>query len=57
MSAPVTDLAEQGVTVLADDFSLRERGIPGDRLADKVQASSLEVVVDHLAEGRKVIWH
>ena len=57
VSDTVTGLADQGVTVLADSFSLRERGIPGDRLADKVQPSELDVVVDHMAEGRKVIWH
>jgi sulfur relay (sulfurtransferase) complex TusBCD TusD component (DsrE family) len=57
VSGTVTGLADQGVTVLADSFSLRERGIPGDRLTDKVQPSELDVVVDHMAEGRKVIWH
>lgn len=56
-SSTVTGLAAQGVTVLVDNFSLRERGIPGDRLADKVQPSDLDVVVDHMADGRKVIWH
>jgi sulfur relay (sulfurtransferase) complex TusBCD TusD component (DsrE family) len=57
VSSAVTGLASQGVTVLVDSFSLRERGIPGDRLAENVQPSELDVVVDHMAEGRKVIWH
>lgn len=56
-STRVNALAEQGVTVLADGFSLRERGIPGDRLAGNIQTAELDVVVDHLAEGRRVIWH
>ena len=37
VSSTVTGLANQGVTVLVDNFSLRERGISEDRLADKVQ--------------------
>lgn len=49
--------ADAGVQVLADDFSLRERGIPADRLAKGVKAAALDVVVDQLAEGRKAIWH
>ena len=45
------------VTVLADEFSLRERGINSDRLAEGVKAAPLDVVVDQLAEGRKALWH
>ena len=50
-------LAEAGVQILADDFSLRERGIAGDRLATDVKAAPLDTVVDQLAEGRKAMWH
>lgn len=56
-STALSDLARAGVEVLADDFSLSERGIPKDGLAEGVRAASLEVVVDRLAEGRKAIWH
>ncbi|AJZ56024.1 DsrE family protein [Paraburkholderia fungorum] len=45
------------VTVLADDFSLRERGISPDRLLAGVEAAPLDVVVDHLADGAKALWH
>jgi sulfur relay (sulfurtransferase) complex TusBCD TusD component (DsrE family) len=45
-------------TVLADDFSLRERGIAQDELVDGVTPSEIGAVVDlSLDEGRKVIWH
>ena len=45
-------------TVLADDFSLRERGITGDELIDGVKSADIGVVVDlSLDQGRKVIWH
>lgn len=50
-------LAQAGVTLLADDFSLRERGIAADRLADGVKATPLDVVIDAMADGRKVIWY
>jgi hypothetical protein len=43
------------VTVLADDFSLQERGIA--KLAEGVTAAPIDVVVDHLAAGHKAIWH
>ena len=56
-SAALSDLARAGIEVLADDFSLSERGIAADGLAEGVRAASLEVVVDQLAEGRKAIWH
>jgi sulfur relay (sulfurtransferase) complex TusBCD TusD component (DsrE family) len=56
-SQALTGLRKAGVKVLADDFSLRERGITAARLAEGVEETSLDVVVDQLAEGRKAIWH
>lgn len=44
----------EGVTLLADDFSLRERGIAEPV---GVARSPIDVVVDGLAQGHKVIWH
>lgn len=46
-----------GVEVLAEVFSLRERGIAYDRLGEGIKPAELEVVVDELAAGAKVIWH
>jgi predicted peroxiredoxin len=51
------ELARAGVEILADDFSLRERGIPSDRLQPGVKPSALDLVIDRLAEGCKAIWH
>jgi hypothetical protein len=56
-SADLTSLAGAGVHVLADSFSLKERGIDEKRLASGVAAAPLDVVLDALAEGAKVIWH
>ena len=51
-------LAEAGVTLLADDFSLRERGITADELAPGVRASGIDVLVDALVqENTKALWH
>ena len=50
-------LARAGVEVLADAFSLRERGIAADRLAAGVTSAPLDVVIDRMADGCKTIWH
>ena len=56
-SAQLQGLSREGVRVLADDFSLRERGIVAGRLAKGVEAASLEVVIEALEEGAKALWH
>ena len=51
-------LVEAGVRVLADDFSLRERGIGGDQLRAGVAESGVDALVELLArEETKAIWH
>ncbi len=52
-----TELAAAGVSVLADEFSLRERGIDLQRLAPGVASTPLDIVIDRLAEGWQVLWH
>ena len=54
-SGALSKLARSGVTVLADDFSLKERGIT--KLAEGVAAAPIDVIVDHLAAGHKTLWH
>ena len=56
-TAALTALAGDGVEILADDFSLRERGIDAGRLAEGIKAAPLDRVVDQLAEGCKAMWH
>jgi predicted peroxiredoxin len=56
-SDALSSVAKAGVEVLADDFSLRERGITQSRLVSGVKAAPLDVVIDQLAQGHKVIWH
>jgi len=51
-------LTEAGVTLLADDFSLRERGIQSAELLPSVRSSNIETLVDALVqENTKAIWH
>ena len=56
-SQALSDVAGAGVEVLADDFSLSERGIASGSLASGVKPSPLDIVVDQMADGRKTIWH
>jgi hypothetical protein len=56
-SPQVDTLVAAGVAVLADEFSLRERGIPPDRLRRGVEPAPLDVVIDRLLDGWHVIWH
>ena len=56
-SGDLAKLAGSGVSVLADNFSLKERGIDAGHLAPGIAAAALEVVLDALAEGTQVIWH
>ena len=51
-------LARAGITLLADDFSLRERGILKTETVSAVRESSVEALVDMLVrENTKAIWH
>jgi predicted peroxiredoxin len=54
----ISGLADAGVTVLADDFSLKERGIESAKLVSGVQPAPIERLVDALVqENIKAIWH
>jgi len=51
-------MAEAGVNLLADDFSLCERGIKPAELQPGVQPTSIETLVAALVqENTKAIWH
>ena len=57
--SPAAALASTpNVTVLADDFSLRERAIVPNRLEPGVNAVSIDEFVDLLTQpDTKAIWH
>jgi sulfur relay (sulfurtransferase) complex TusBCD TusD component (DsrE family) len=50
------DLARAGVEVIADELSLRERGVSRERLRPEVRPVSLDAAVEHLAAGSKALW-
>ena len=50
-------LATNGVKVLVNSFSLQERGISPNRLMAGVTVAPLSAVIDHMAAGRKALWH
>jgi predicted peroxiredoxin len=51
-------LAEAGVRLLADDFSLRERGIKPDELAPGIHESEIDTLVGAIAQANtRAIWH
>ena len=50
-------LAANGVKVLADSFSLQERGISPNRLVAGIAVAPLSAVIDYMAAGRRALWH
>jgi hypothetical protein len=54
--ADLETLAPAGVRVLADSFSLRERAIGPGAMRRGIEPAALDVVVDALAAGDKVLW-
>lgn len=49
-------LLHAGIPVQADAFSLRERGIEADRLAEGVEVTDLAPILDALGDGARVLW-
>jgi hypothetical protein len=48
-------LVSTGIKILADDFALQERGIT--KLLDGIRIAPIDIVVDHLEAGHKILWH
>lgn len=56
-SGHLDTLLQGGVPVLADDFSLRERGIGPGGLKQGIKPAVIDLVIDKLIDGAKVVWH
>jgi predicted peroxiredoxin len=57
-SGRLVDLTQAGVKVMADDFSLSERGIPHEALAVGVKMASIDQVAELLADSAtRAVWH
>jgi sulfur relay protein TusB/DsrH len=54
----VSGAKADNVALLADEISLRQRGLTRDRLSDAVRVSTMDELVDLLMEkSDKAIWH
>ena len=51
------ETAKAGVKFHADLLSLQARGIRGDDIPGFVVPTSLDLVIDAMADGKKMIWH
>jgi sulfur relay (sulfurtransferase) complex TusBCD TusD component (DsrE family) len=45
------------IDVLADDFSLRERGISSASLGGGVQAAPIDSIIERMSAGWNAMWH
>lgn len=55
-NAELQEALAAGIEVLADDYSLRERGIGDAEVARGVRPAAIEVVIERLAAGWKVMF-
>jgi len=54
----IAEAKAQNFTLLADEVSLRQRGITKERLSEAVRVSNMNELVDLLMEkSDKAIWH
>jgi len=50
-------LANSGLTLVADTFSLEQRDITLQQLKDNITTGSMDNVIDAMLAGHKVIWN
>lgn len=50
-------LANSGLTLVADAFSLEQRDITPQQLKDNITTGSMDNVIDAMLAGHKVIWN
>lgn len=51
-------IVESGVTVLADDFSMQERGISMDECSQGLQSAGIDRLIDLIVQDNtKAVWH
>lgn len=50
------ELVQSGARVVADAFSLKERAMRQEGLRNGIESAPLELVLDALVDGHKVVW-
>ena len=53
----LANVLSTGVEVLADEFSLRERGIPATALLTGIRPVPIDLIVERMTAGWKTVWH
>ncbi len=56
-AALLSEIAKSGVKFHADLVSLQARGIQGDEIPGFIVPTSLDFVMEAMADGKKMIWH
>lgn len=56
-SAGLETALRAGIMVYADDFSMRERGLPVGALTRGVKPCDLDSVIERAAAGWNIVWH
>jgi len=57
VASDLAALAAASIRVVADELSLRERGIAPARVPAAIECASLDVVIEALESGARVLWH
>ena len=56
-AATLATTIQNGVNVYVDAFSMRERAMEATDLMTGVSAAPLDMIINHMADGGKTIWH
>lgn len=54
---PIENIIKKDIPIFIDEFSIKERGIDRKNLRKEIVVSSIDVILDHLVNKSKVIWH
>ncbi|MFQ6051801.1 MAG: DsrE family protein [Candidatus Hydrothermarchaeota archaeon] len=52
----VKETAEAGISIKAEDISLKTRGVSEDKLVDNIEVSNLDELFDSIIEFDRVVW-
>jgi len=56
ISSGLLHALDNGVEILCDEFSLRERGISEDTIMPGINIAPIDTIIDHMVDGSKVLW-
>jgi sulfur relay (sulfurtransferase) complex TusBCD TusD component (DsrE family) len=56
-SEQISNIIALDIPIFVDEFSAKERGIFQENLRPGIMISSLEIIIEHMLNHVKVIWH